>query len=98
MILYAENPDNHDYVFIVKWHETSENRTHRLIFDCYEDKWKEYNSEEYYIPANRVKHEIDPMDLKMAGGYIDHYDDLKFPENIKNDFLKLVFEKDIKKR
>lgn len=100
MILYAKNDDKDDYVFILKWSDNSRGFTRKevLMFDCYEDKWKEYDPKKYYIPANQISDVIDPMDLKMAGSYISHYEDkLNFPNGVKKEFLKLAFEKKVGK-
>lgn len=87
-----------DQVFLVKWHDLNSNKTKRLIFDCYNDKWKEYDPEEYYIPAKDVTDTIDPMDLKMAGSYVSTFEkEVEFPSGIRREFLKMAFEKKVAK-
>jgi len=93
-IYYAENKEKMDYVFIV----TRDNKT--FIFDCYHDKWvdKDKSDIKYFIPAKDVMDTVDPMDLKMAGGYIDlHKNKVDFPVGIKKEFIKFTFNTKIER-
>lgn len=93
-ILYAENSEKNDYVFIVK------TGTRVILFDCWDDKWrdKEKDGIDYFIPAKDVIDTVDPMDLKMAGSYIQTQSgDFNFPDGIEREFIKLTFNKKIER-
>lgn len=96
MIYYAKN-DN-DNAFIVKWWDNSRGFTRKevLIFDCYDNKWREYDSSKYYIPANQTLNTVKSTDLMAAVSNIDKYEDrIKFPPNIRKEFLKFLFNKEV---
>lgn len=96
-ILYAHYEKNMDYAFIVKWSNPRLGKNYSLIFDCYNDEWKDAANES--IRGYDLMDTIDPMDLKMAGSYINIYEDkgVKFPEGIRKEFLRLLFTREIKK-
>lgn len=98
-IIYAFYNKTGDQIFIVKWRDIRLGKKYLLIFDCYDDKWKEVkNNEIIYISAIDIIDTIDPMDLKMAGSYINMYKSkLDFPEGIEKEFIKLIFENKIGK-
>lgn len=87
-IYYAKNEEKMDYVFLVK----EDGKV--FLFDCYDDKWidKDKSDVKYFIPAKDVMDTVDPMDLRMAGGYIDlHKNKVDFPDGIKREFIKFTF-------
>lgn len=96
-ITYAYDEKTKDYVFLIKWSNTKLGKNYSLIFDCYDDEWRENANE--VIRAFNVMNTIDPVDLKMAGSYIHIYEDkgIEFPQNIRKEFLKLAFTRVIKK-
>jgi hypothetical protein len=96
-ILYAYNERIKDYVFLVKWKNTELGKNYSLIFDCYNDEWRDDGDE--VIRAFNVMNTIDPVDLKMAGSYIHIYEDkgIQFPQDIRKEFLKLALTSVIKK-
>lgn len=96
-ILYVKNIQN-DQMFLVKWKNPTLGRNYRLIFDCHSNKWKSADNEDIYIPARNILDKINPIDLNMAGRYIDLYkDEVNFPKGIKKGFIKLVFENKMEK-
>lgn len=89
-ILYSEYEVRGDYAFIVRWNYDT------IIFDCYNDEWRDAGMER--VANFNMLDTIDPIDLTMAGSYINIFEDrIKFPPNIRREFLKLAFERDIKK-
>ena len=88
--MYFKNRSNSDYMFIV--HAKND----QLCFDCYDDEWREETNEH---PTNLIPMDtVDPMDLKMAGGYIDLFKEkVNFPNGIEREFVKFTFNKRIEK-
>ena len=88
--MYFKNRSNSDYMFIV--HAKND----QLYFDCYNDEWRKESNEHVtnLIPCDAV----DPVDLKMAGGYIDLFKDkINFPDGIEREFIKFTFNNKIRK-
>lgn len=89
-ILYSEYEPKGDYAFIVRWNYNT------IMFDCYDDKWRDAGMER--VENFNMLNTIDPIDLTMAGSYINIFEDrIDFPSGIRREFLKLAFEKEIRK-